>query len=128
MQRKVMALPRLAPLMALSFLLMACGGAAAPTPTPTAPAVVLEVPPNTMIIKDGRLHPKELSIKVGETVTFINKDDRVYSLRDGTYGIEFFRGGFGKDQEWQFTFKKDGNFEVGDFRFEELRGMIKVAP
>lgn len=126
MKKKLTALLFLALILSAIVAAAACGGGAAPTPTPAA--APLQVPPNTMIIKGGAFYPKELTIKLGETVTFINQDDQTYTLRDGKYGPDFYRGGFGKGGKWEFTFEKTGDFEIGDTRSAELRGMVHVTP
>lgn len=92
------------------------------TPLPTATAL----PPNTVVIKDTTFVPNELTIKLGDTVTWINTDNAVYVLRDGRYGPDFYKGAFQPNEEWSFTFEKTGEFDIGDFRHPGLRGKVIV--
>ncbi|MBI2166299.1 MAG: hypothetical protein HYU29_07865 [Chloroflexi bacterium] len=110
---------------------IACGGKEAGlSPTATPPrslASPTPPPPNTVLIQNGQFIPKRLTIKLGETVTWINTDNAAYSLRDGLYGADFFISGFQPGEQRSFTFMKTGEFEIGDFRYSDLRGTIIVT-
>ena len=113
-------------LLGFLFVVAGCGGSE-PEPTATPPPSVTDLPPNTIIIRDRTFVPDELTIKLGETVTWINMDDSVYGLRDGRYGVDFYKGAFQPGEEWSFTFEKTGEFDIGDFRYAELRGKVIVT-
>ena len=112
-------------LLGFLFVVAGCGGSE-PEPTTTPPPSVTDLPPNTIIIRDRNFVPDELTIKLGETVTWINTDEIVYVLRDGRYGADFYKGSFKPGEEWSFTFEKTGAFEIGDFRYSGMRGKVIV--
>lgn len=62
---------------------------------------------NTVLIEDYKYNPAEITIKTGETITWINKD----SVRHTATGDNFDTGLFGKDESAQVTFDEAGTFD-----------------
>ena len=80
----------------------------------------------TILINDGGFNPVELSIKKGETVTFSNVGEnehwpasaihpthQVYPEFDPKKGLE-------EGEEWTFTFKRAGVWEMHDHLFPDI--------
>lgn len=62
---------------------------------------------NTVIIEDYKYNPEEITIKSGETITWINKD----SVRHTATGDSFDSGLFGKDESFQQKFDESGTYD-----------------
>ena len=76
---------RVLPLLIAIVVCAACGGTSsplAPTTTSTSPAPVPTGPP-TIIISASGMSPLELTISVGQRVTFINNDVRSHDVVGG---------------------------------------------
>jgi plastocyanin len=69
-----------------SMLAGSCGSASPASPTPDGTHTV----PRTIMIAEGDAFPTELTIAVGEQVTFMNHDQTSYTVTGG-------RGGSGRD-------------------------------
>lgn len=62
---------------------------------------------NTVIIENYKFQPAEITIKSGETITWINKD----SVKHTATGDSFDSGLFGKNESFQQTFEETGTFD-----------------
>lgn len=65
-----------------------------------------EVAENTVLIENYKYEPAEITIQVGESVTWINKD----AVRHTTTGDGFDSGLFGKDESYTHVFDEAGTF------------------
>jgi len=61
---------------------------------------------NTVIIENYKFQPEEITIKSGETVTWINKD----SVKHTATGDTFDSGLLAKDESFQQTFDTAGTY------------------
>jgi len=66
-----------------------------------------EVAGNKVLIENYKYEPAEITIQVGESVTWINKD----AVRHTATGDGFDSGLFGKDQSVTLVFEEAGTFE-----------------
>jgi plastocyanin len=67
--------------------------------------------------------PAELRIKAGDTVTFVNDDDRdhrVTSTDDGPLDS----GNLSPGKQWSFTFSKPGTYRYGCSYHPRMRGVV----
>jgi amicyanin len=62
---------------------------------------------NTVIIEDYKYHPAELTVKAGDTVTWINKDKMKHNAR----GESFDTGLLATDESGEIVFDSAGTFE-----------------
>lgn len=77
--------------------------------------------------------PSEITVSVGETVTFINIDDRNHWPASNVHPIheeysEFDpRGSIKPGESWSFTFERAGIWEYHDHLIPPHRGTIEVV-
>ena len=62
---------------------------------------------NTVLIQDFKFQPAEITIKSGETITWINKD----SVKHTATGDSFDSGLLAKDASFQQTFDTAGTYD-----------------
>lgn len=92
-------------------------------------------PPNnrTVIILADKFTPQELTIKKGETVTFINRDsdDRWPASDDHPSHQRYSqfdpKHALAPGEKWSFTFDRSGTWEYHDHIYPSLTGKIKVT-
>lgn len=82
------------------------------------------VPKNTIIIKDNAFDPILLGIKVGDTITWINKDSYDHTVKASNG--EFDSGTIAKGAEFSFTFTKEGKYEYFCTIHTFMTGTINV--
>ena len=91
-----------------------------------APAVLkaAEGKDHDVTIEDLKYKPKELTIKVGDTVTWTNNDDREHTVvaDDGSFKSGPLRSG----KSFQRKFTKAGKYPYHDERFGRMSGVIIV--
>lgn len=80
----------------------------------------------TIAIHDYAFHPAELTVRVGDTVTWRNDEKRtshsvLFLGRDIPESERFFPG-----ESWQTTFSEPGEYEVSCGPHPEMRGRIIV--
>src|SRR5947199_9619314 len=88
-----------------------------------APAV-LAAEEHAVNMEDLKYKPKELTIKVGDTVVWTNNDDREHTVTadDGSFKSGSLRSG----KSYQRKFMKAGKFPYHDERFGRMSGVIIV--
>jgi plastocyanin len=65
--------------------------------------------PNEILIESNAFKPDTLAIKIGDTVTWINKDSYSHTVK-GKNG-EFDSGDIASGAKYSFTFEKEGNID-----------------
>jgi plastocyanin len=103
------------------------GATAAPSATTASPAsstgggqsATVEV-----VMKDIKFVPDSLTIKVGQTVTWVNQDNATHDVV-ATQG-EFKSDLFGKGQSFSFTFSKAGTYPYYCSVHPTMKGAIVV--
>jgi plastocyanin len=81
-------------------------------------------------IKVFQFKPKDIMVKVGDTVTWTNGDDIEHSVTAGKPGKEtgdFDSGFFVKDGTYSFTFTKPGAFEFFCKRHPSMKAKVVVS-
>jgi len=71
----------------------------------------------TISIKDDKFEPKEVKIKVGESVTWKNDGQRKHNIMSGTpenMTTDFTSGMLEKGQSWTHKFDKAGEYQCHD--------------
>lgn len=90
-------------IVALITSIVGCGEAKGQDPSEPAPDE------HTVMIEDYKFQPEEITIKSGETITWINKDKVRHTA---TSTNDYFDSGlFGKDESFQQTFDEAGTYE-----------------
>jgi plastocyanin len=82
-------------------------------------------------IKLFQFQPKDITVKAGETVTWLNGDDIEHSVTAGKPGKEsgvFDSDFFKKDGSYSFTFNEAGSFEYFCKRHPSMKAKITVTP
>lgn len=101
----------------------AAPGRKAPEAKPTEPEGVR----GTAVDMDGvAFAPEQLIVKVGETVTWTNKDPYPHNVTS-TAG-EFKSGDIAPDAKWQFQATKAGRFPYECTLHPGMNGMLIVEP
>jgi len=91
-----------------------------------APAVAADpsVPPTEIQIKDFMFAPKELTVKVGSTVTWSNKDDEPHSVVSDA--ALFRSGALDTNESFKFRFDKPGVYHFTCSIHPRMVGTITV--
>ncbi len=76
----------------------------------------------TVLIKNLSYLPDTVTVKVGETVTWLNNDDRDHTVR----GPGFNSGNIKPGKTWSFVFPKAGDYPYGCAYHPRMRGTVKV--
>jgi len=76
-------------------------------------------------IKDMKFDPASIDVKVGETVTWTNEDDRDHSVvaKDGTFDSDNIRPG----KTYSYKFTKPGKFSYSCEYHPRMKGTVNVA-
>ena len=99
----------------IALVLAGCAGAggaattAASATTATATTAASAVAKNEISIKGNAFSPDSLSIKVGDTVTWINNDSYAHTVK-ASKG-EFDSGNMANGAKFSFTFDKEGTID-----------------
>ena len=86
----------------------------------------------TVEMAAGGFKPATVSVKPGQTVRFVNKDDRDYSLTTSDKKLKNFASGtVAPKNEW--TYRVPGDTAAGSYAYNcklrpRAKGTIKVAP
>ncbi len=120
--------------LALSLLLSSCsmhlglsklvGGGSSNTvkATRTPPA-----PVSAIAIVNGKFRPKNVSVKVGGTLTWTNNSDKPESVTSDTPGV-FDSGPLAPGATWKYTFSKAGTFPYHSTGTSSTYGSVTVTP
>lgn len=94
---------------------------------PTAVATVVAPPLRGQIaILSTRFLPSTVTIRVGETVTWVNRDTRTHGpVADNS---AFSSGALSPGQRFSWTPSRAGTYPYADFLDPSLRGTIVVRP
>jgi plastocyanin len=79
----------------------------------------------TVSIKDMKFSPASISIKVGETVTWTNDDDRDHTATaaDGSFDSDNIKPG----SSYSHQFKTAGKFAYGCSYHPRMKGVVMVS-
>lgn len=102
-----------------------CSSPAAPAP-PSAPPSVSPVAGTTVEIDDFAFVPATLTIKRGDAVTWINRDEEPHTVADS--GGSFRSPGMGANGTYSFTFSTPGTFDYICTIHTFMRGTVVVIP
>lgn len=67
----------------------------------------------TVTIKDFSFQPETVTIKVGETVTWVNEDRRIHMVMSGAPPVMtdlFMSPSLAKGESWSYTFEEPGEY------------------
>lgn len=106
----------------LSKLVPGGGGASAVKATRTAPA-----PVSGVSIVHGKFRPKNVTVKVGTTLTWTNNGDTPESVTSDTPGV-FDSGMLAAGATWKYTFDKAGTFPYHSTGSPSIFGSVTVTP
>ena len=101
------------------LLIIGISGCGAATEDESSEAVFDE---NTVVIKDYKYQPAEITIKTGETVTWINKDSVRHNATDDTFDT----GLLGKDKSAQQQFDEAGTYDYYCTPHPYMKGTVIV--
>ncbi len=116
---------------ALALAVAACGGAGTPSPAPgapsPAPASVSPVGGDAVTIAGFAFKPGTLTVKVGTTVTWTNKDSATHTVvwQDGSQGSGSLKAG---GAPYARTFDTPGTFAYACGIHPSMTGTIVVEP
>ncbi|MEO6237350.1 MAG: cupredoxin family copper-binding protein [Vicinamibacterales bacterium] len=108
---------------ALVFVVVASAshmpGMAADAAAKAAPAVV-----HTVTVEGTAFTPADLTVKVGETITWINKDPYPHTATSQTGAFD--SGSIGPDKSWKYVVRKTGEFPYLCTIHPSMKGVIRV--
>ncbi|MEO6508918.1 MAG: cupredoxin family copper-binding protein [Patescibacteria group bacterium] len=81
--------------------------------------------PLTVEISDYTFLPSPLKIKVGQTVTWVNRDIAKHTVTDNNGGFE--SSYFGKGESYTYTFTETGTFDYHCAPHPYMKGTIEVT-
>lgn len=111
-------------MLVVSLLVSGCYQAptSAPPPPQEMPTPTDGTIPRQVTIKDIAFSPREITIKVGETVTWTQQD----SLHHTTTGNIWNSGDLGRGQTYSKTFDKTGNYDYRCNYHSYMKGKVIV--
>ena len=87
-----------------------------------------KAPKNLVTIKDRKYNPPTLTIRAGETVTWVNKDDHDHTVEGQVEkDEEFDSGNLGSGDSFKHTFDKTGKFKYSCSYHPRMKGTIVVV-
>jgi plastocyanin len=105
----------------------AAGRAGAPAPETTPTATPSEGTRGTAVVMDGvSFTPEQLVVRVGETVTWTNKDPFPHNVTSSTGA--FKSGDIAPDAQWTFRATAAGRFPYTCTLHPGMNGMLIVEP
>jgi plastocyanin len=82
------------------------------TSSPYIPVPIIETPgKNEIFIYVDKIEPKSLEIKLGEVITFVNKDTKTHVL---TFPSPPLTKNLPANSNWQFQFTQKGSYSIND--------------
>lgn len=78
---------------------------------------------NTVLMQDFKFQPAEITIKKGETITWINKDSAKHDVTSKT----FVSGLLSIDQSFLQTFNEVGTFDYNCTQHPNMTGQVIVT-
>lgn len=88
---------------------------------------------STVIYDESGFQPAEIKVKIGQTVTFINKSNKPFwpasdpHPSHGGYGQFDPRQPIGLEQSWSFVFNEEGVWNYHDHLLSNKRGVVYVG-
>jgi len=88
-----------------------------------------KAPKNLVTIKDRKYNPPTLTIKAGETVTWVNKADHDHTVEGQVERDEddFDSGNMGSGDSFKHTFEKPGKFKYSCSYHPRMKATIIVV-
>ena len=126
----------------LSMLLSSCsmhlglskllgGGSSSKNGTPgastTKAAKAPSGPVSEITIKSGKYRPKNVTVKIGTTLTFTNQDTTTESVTSDVPGL-FDSGPLAAGASWKYTFSQAGTFPYHSTGTTSAFGSVTVTP
>ena len=108
-------------LLLMSILVAGCGGYQAPGPAP-APSPVAGTE-HQVTIENFAFSPAEITIKVGDTVTWTEQD----AVHHTTTGSIFDSGDLGQEQTYSKTFDQAGIYDYSCNYHSNMKGKVIVV-
>ncbi len=107
------------------------GGGGSKTGAPASSTVkATHTPPgpvSIVSIKSGKFRPKNVTVKIGTTLTFTNNDSTPQSVTSDTPGV-FDSGPIAPGASWKYTFAKAGTFPYHSTGTNGTYGSVTVTP
>jgi len=86
-----------------------------------------DAPKNLVTIKDRKFTPATLTIKAGDTVTWVNKDDHDHTVEAEAEEDGFKSGNLGSGDTFKHKFTKAGKFKYACSYHPRMKGTIVVV-
>jgi plastocyanin len=102
-------------------------GGSSSTPAASSAARTPAGPVSAINIKSGKFRPKNVTVKVGSTLTWTNNDDIQESITSDTPGV-FDSGLLAPGATWKYTFDKAGVFPYHSTGKDGAYGSVTVTP
>jgi plastocyanin len=106
------------------------GGSTSSSPAMAKSAKATHTPPaspNSVSIINAKYRPKNLRVKAGTTLTWVNSDLSPQSVTSDTPGL-FDSGELAPGATWSFTFRQAGTFPYHSTKSSSSFGSITVTP
>ena len=84
-------------------------------------------PVSAINITNGKFHPKNVSVKLGTTLTWTNADDAPQSVTSDAPGV-FDSGPLAPGATWSWTFSTAGSFPYHSTGVSGSYGSVTVTP
>jgi plastocyanin len=81
----------------------------------------------TVTIKDRKFNPPTLTIKAGQTVTWVNKDDHDHTVEEDRDKDGFDSGNLSGGDSFKHTFAKAGKYKYACSYHPRMKGTIVVV-
>ncbi|HWI23086.1 MAG TPA: plastocyanin/azurin family copper-binding protein [Baekduia sp.] len=112
--------------LAASALLAACGGDGDKSSDTPAAGKAAPVATNTVNMKDIQFDPKEITVKVGQKITWTNEDSATHNVVAES-GAEFTSDNFGQGGTYSFSPKEAGTIKYECTLHPGMEGSIEVT-
>ena len=113
-------------LVAVAMVAAGCGGSSKKSSSSTAAGPGSAAAPGAVSLKDLRVHPDTVKVKVGEKVTWTN-DDTVDHNVTATKGAKFKSRAFGGGKTYSFTPGKAGTIKYVCTLHPGMNGTLVVT-
>ena len=91
------------------------------------PAVAVRAKEHRVEISGVKYMPAKLTVKKGDTVVWVNSDDRDHTVVSSDKGKTFNSGKIAAGEEFQHTFDGAGKFEYGCEYHPRMKAVIEVS-